>query len=137
MSAQPQRIRSVALIYSGAGEVLLILRRKEGRHYATLPGGGIEDGETPAQACAREVLEEVSLTVQVGPEVAVMQNLGNREHYFVAEVLSGKMGLGDGPEALRQSEGNWYDPQWVELSRLEAVNLLPTEVRALVREHAR
>lgn len=110
-----------------------MLRRKNGKSYATLPGGGIEEGETPAQACAREVLEEVNLTVRVGEEVLVLDNLNNREHYFLTEILGGEMRLGDGPEGtIRQSEQNWYEPQWVDLGRLEAVNLVPEQARDLV-----
>jgi 8-oxo-dGTP diphosphatase len=52
-----------------AGRVLMVRERgrgPEGRHdgleYWTLPGGGIDDGETPAEALAREVEEEVGLT---------------------------------------------------------------------------
>lgn len=128
------RERAVALIYNPQAQILLMLRRKEGRAYATLPGGGIEAGETPAEACAREVLEEVNLTVQVGREVLVLENVGNVEHYFLTQDVHGEMRLGDGPEGVRQSEQNWYEPQWVDLSRLEEVNLVPEAARALIRE---
>lgn len=134
------RARAVAIILNDAtnnqAEVLLMLRRKQGRAYATLPGGGIEDGETPAQACIREVLEEVNLTVTVGPELLVLENIGNLEHYFRAQVQSGEMRLGDGPEAIRSSDENWYSPQWVPLTDLESVNLVPERARELVREVA-
>ena len=134
------RARAVAIILNKAttdsAEVLLMLRRKAGRAYATLPGGGIEPGETPAQACIREVLEEVNLTVTVGPELLVLENIGNLEHYFQAHVQSGEMRLGDGPEAIRSSDENWDSPQWVPLTDLNAVNLVPERARELVREVA-
>lgn len=132
------RVRAAAVVYNPANpaEVLLILRRRAGREYATLPGGGVESGETPAQACAREVHEEVNLRVAVGPELRVIENLGNREHYFLCVVTGGEMRLGDGPEGLRHGPENAYDPQWVAVSRLDAVNLLPEAARTLVREHA-
>ena len=109
-------------------------RRKEGRVYATLPGGGIEGHETPAEACAREMLEEVNLVVEPLREVLTLENLGNREHYFLTRFLSGEMRLGDGPEGVRHSDQNWYSPEWVALDRLEDVNLVPEGVRELVRE---
>ncbi|MDO4245650.1 MAG: NUDIX domain-containing protein [Deinococcus sp.] len=134
------RPRAVAIIYNDQNQVLLMLRRKNGKTYATLPGGGIEPGETPAEACAREVLEEVNLTVGVGEQVLELDNrhgdTHSQEHYFLAHVEGGEMRLGDGPEGIRNSEENWYQPEWVALERLDEVNLVPEAVRGLVRQHA-
>ncbi|MVN85898.1 NUDIX domain-containing protein [Deinococcus sp. HMF7620] len=127
------RPRSVGILFNDQGQVLLMLRRKEGRAYATLPGGGIEGEETPAEACVREMLEEVNLTVQVEREVLVLENLGNREHYFLVTWQGGEMRLGDGPEGVRHSEANSYEPAWVSVEQLDAVNLVPEQARGLVR----
>ncbi|RJF71843.1 NUDIX domain-containing protein [Deinococcus cavernae] len=128
------RPRAVGILFNSKNQVLLMLRRKNGKAYATLPGGGIEEGETPAEACAREVLEEVNLIVEVGPEVLVLDNLQNHEHYFLTRLVSGEMRLGDGPEGtIRQSGQNWYQPEWVSLEKLEEVNLVPEQARGLVR----
>lgn len=131
------RPRSVAILYNAQNQVLLMLRRKNGKSYATLPGGGIEEGETPAEACRREVLEEVNLVVEVGPQVAEWDNLHganqSHEHYFLTRYISGEMRLGDGPEGIRQSAENHYEPAWTNLDRLEAVNLVPEGARELVR----
>jgi len=43
------------------GRILLV--RQTDREIFVLPGGGIEAGETPAQAAAREVMEEVGSAV--------------------------------------------------------------------------
>lgn len=126
------RARAVGILFNDQNEVLLMLRRKNGKSYATLPGGGIEPGETPAEACARELLEEVNLTVEVGPEVLTLENLGNREHYFLTRRLSGEMRLGDGPEGVRHSEDNSYIPEWVPVDRLAEVGLVPDVLRALI-----
>ncbi|MPY67574.1 NUDIX domain-containing protein [Deinococcus sp. SDU3-2] len=126
------RARAVGILFNPHGEVLLMRRRKEGRVYATLPGGGIEPGETPAEACAREMLEEVNLVVEPLREVLTLENLGNREHYFLTRLVSGEMRLGDGPEGVRHSDENWYSPEWVALERLEDVNLVPADLRRLL-----
>ena len=136
------RPRACALIFNEQGQILLMLRRKNGSHYATLPGGGIESGETPAEAAAREVLEEVNLTVTVGEQVLEMDNLNNHEHYFLATVTGGpdaigQMRLGDGPEGIRNSDANHYEPQWVDVARVDEVNLVPEVLRGLVRERVR
>ena len=48
----------------------LVTRRPEGAHLAGLwefPGGKIEPPESPAQALARELAEELAIDVEVGP----------------------------------------------------------------------
>jgi 8-oxo-dGTP diphosphatase len=53
-----------ALFADGQGRVLLVEPTyKPGWE---IPGGVIEEGETPSAACAREVEEELGLTVHVG-----------------------------------------------------------------------
>jgi 8-oxo-dGTP diphosphatase len=52
------------------GDAFLIRRRPAGTVYAgywEFPGGKCEPGETPAQATARECLEETGLRIVVGP----------------------------------------------------------------------
>lgn len=43
----------------------MVLHQHDGRSYWTLPGGGVEVGETPLQAVVREVKEETGLDAQV------------------------------------------------------------------------
>ena len=43
----------------------MVLHQHDGRSYWTLPGGGVEAGETPQQAVVREVKEETGLDTQV------------------------------------------------------------------------
>ena len=54
------RRRASVVAFSG-NRTLVMLRRRGGRDYATLIGGGIEEGETPEQAVLRELREEACL----------------------------------------------------------------------------
>ena len=44
--------------------ILMVQHREPTRSYWTLPGGGVEAGETPAEAAVREVLEETGVRVR-------------------------------------------------------------------------
>ncbi|GAB4246853.1 MAG: NUDIX hydrolase [Thermoleophilia bacterium] len=57
-------LRVAALIVS-EGRVLLVRQAKGGRQYWLLPGGGVERGETLAEALVRELREECGLSISV------------------------------------------------------------------------
>ena len=103
----PMRERAAAVIERDA--LLLMVRhrarsstgRHDGAEYLTLPGGGVEAGETPADAVAREVAEEVGLRV-VGAtylrRVEHVEDRGGATSLFRVEVAPGPARLGLDPE---------------------------------------
>lgn len=65
---EPRRIQRVAAYgLAQAGELVLLthLRRGSARGRWTLPGGGLDFGERPAEAVVREIREETGLAVRV------------------------------------------------------------------------
>lgn len=52
------------MAFNAAGELLLIRNTYGSSHLFMLPGGGIERGESPAEAAARELQEETGLSME-------------------------------------------------------------------------
>lgn len=58
------RMAAGALFFDAVGRVLMV--EPSYKDYWDIPGGYIETGESPLQACAREVREELGITPPIG-----------------------------------------------------------------------
>ena len=104
-----------AVITDATGRVLLVLRSHEpqsGRW--SIPGGHVEPGETPAEAAAREALEETGLTVRILRELGVVElpwseGVVFEAHDFLAEVVSGELRAADDA-----ADAAWFTPGELE-----------------------
>jgi len=114
------------------GKLAVHKRLANGFQYYSLPGGHIESEEAPEHAVVREVDEELSLTVTVERVLYcyISEEWGNQLIYLCS-YQSGKLGLrADSEEAADTRRGkNTYQPQWLELSQIEEVNILPAPVK--------
>ena len=77
-----------AVIIDGDRVVLIKRAHEPLKGQWSLPGGGVELGETLEQAIVREVQEETGLDVDVGPIVDILDRIGRDadgrvEHHFV------------------------------------------------------
>src|SRR4028118_898920 len=116
--------RAAAIIINN-GSLLLMHRKKPGQEYYVLPGGSVESGETPEEACVREVKEETGLVVTLEQKLASIDNDGRMEHYFLTSSVEGNLAIGE-PESERQSPDNQYSLEWINLENMEHINLQPT-----------
>lgn len=123
----PPHIRySARAVIVDDGRLAVIERHRDGDTYFTLPGGGIEPGETVEQAASREVAEETGLEVSVGQKLAVvvvrLNGLVSLQTYLWCEVVGGEFGSGKGEEftAERAADRGSYEPTWVDADRLPA-----------------
>lgn len=117
--ADPKVAAGVLVVQNG--RVLLVRRSGEPfRGLWTLPAGFVNSGEDPAEAAARECLEETGLSVRV---TRVYEIVAGREHprgadfviVYAAEVISGEMRAEDDADAVE-----WF----------EKANLPPLAFRA-------
>src|SRR6266849_2610648 len=90
-------MRAAAVIVR-RGEVALLERRRGGERYYLFPGGTTQGSETPAEAAAREVFEELGLRVRIGKLLHEVEFAGNVQKYFAADVIGGEFGTGTGEE---------------------------------------
>jgi ADP-ribose pyrophosphatase YjhB (NUDIX family) len=100
------RVGCSATIFDENREKVLLTQRTDNGHWC-LPGGHMESGESAAEACEREVLEETGLKVRASrllgvysnPDQLVIYKDGNKAFFvvlnFEAEILEGKLGLSD------------------------------------------
>jgi len=126
--------RAVAVVVRGP-KVLVIARHLDGRVYAVLPGGGIEPGETPAEAAVRELAEECSLDGTVVRHLFDGDHGGRPASYFLVDVPDGEPVLG-GEEALADSPENSYRPLWATAGELDLLGLLPEGTIPLIVDAA-
>jgi 8-oxo-dGTP diphosphatase len=96
----PERpIVGVGAVIVMDGRVVLVRRRFEPlKGQWSLPGGGVEIGETLEAAVAREMLEETGLEVEVGPVIEVFDRITRdvdqrvRYHYVLVDYLCFPLG---------------------------------------------
>lgn len=116
------------------GKVALIERLRSGRTYYVFPGGKVEDGEWPAEAATREVLEELGLVIEIQRLLAEVDYNHRLQYYFLAERLGGEFGTGQGEEmdSSPDSVMGSYKPVWMPVEELPQHTVYPTQVAHLV-----
>jgi ADP-ribose pyrophosphatase YjhB (NUDIX family) len=109
------RLGCSAVIFDEGRRKVLLTRRSDNGLWC-LPGGAVDPGESVAEACQREVLEETGLKVRVlklvgvysDPDRLVVYPDGNKVHIiglsFEAQVTGGRLGLSD-----ETSQAGYYD----------------------------
>jgi 8-oxo-dGTP diphosphatase len=112
--ARPILAVSAAIIRDG--KVLIVRRaRRPAAGLYTLPGGGVELGETLVEAVVREVREETALVVEpvalAGYREAITRdNEGRLERHFVILPFAARWIAGEPVLSEELSEAAWLDP---------------------------
>lgn len=122
-------------------QLLLIERWRGNLHYFSIPGGGIEPGETPEQTVVREVAEETSCVVTVDRLLYVLTtDGGSRHHIFLCSYKSGTPHLPESsPENRNAKPNNRFSPLWRDVAALPQTPFLvwkPVAARLIRDLHA-
>ena len=110
-----------AVIFSK--DAFLLARRAQapGRGRWSLPGGAVELGETVAEALRRELLEEVSVTMEVGGLVGVYDKIfrdseGRVRYHYVVVDYWGRLASG-----CPRAGSDISEIRWVPVGEMESV----------------
>ncbi|HLU65428.1 MAG TPA: (deoxy)nucleoside triphosphate pyrophosphohydrolase [Kofleriaceae bacterium] len=132
--AAPVRTLVVAGLIGGAGGRILLTRRCPDQPLPDqweLPGGKIEPGESPTQALARELLEEIGARVEIGPIWDVLHHR-YPEHDVLMLVYACRLCPGEEPRCIEVGAVAWARPD-----ELAGYDVLPADrplVERLERE---
>ena len=144
--ARLQRLAAYALVRR-AGTVLLTRISPLGRHRGawTLPGGGVDHGEPPAVALAREVAEECGVPCDVGDLLAVHDvhftgtaPSGRLEDFHGVHLIFAADVPTDAEPRVVETEGTTDAVAWVLVADVEsgAVRVLDVVTHALALDPA-
>jgi 8-oxo-dGTP diphosphatase len=124
------------------GDRVLLVQRARPPHVGkwTVPGGGVEVGETLEEAALRELREETGLQCTLGPIVEVLDRVvrdgdGRVEfHYVILDFL------GTSATGTLRAASDCSDARWVAMAQLGEYEttdgLLPVIARALAMRDA-
>jgi len=121
-----ESIRVVGAVFHD-GERFLACRKKPGKplegHWE-FPGGKIEPGETPEQALAREIHEELGLKAEVGPKVTITTY---KYEFATIELTTFYCTLVDGDLRLTDHDAT----KWVTPTEADNLTWAPADIPAV------
>lgn len=117
-----------AAVWEEDGKVF-IARRKSGKNLAgkwEFPGGKIEPGETPEEALTREIMEELSMKIEVGE---LLCRVFFKEGSIDLELLAYRVRRVSGDPVLSEHDLM----RWVAPGELEAFDLAESDRKVVER----
>ena len=124
------RLSTKAIIIENDSILLIEYDDETGLHY-NFPGGGQEAGESLQQALARELMEEASVEVTIGPLTFVYEyapHLCSARYGESASILflfRCTLEEGSRPAMPANPDPNQTAVKWIPLARLDEIVLLP------------
>ncbi len=114
-----KRDRSQAMVIRG-DRFLLVEHELFGRDFFNLPGGGIEEGETPEEAAIRELAEECNVqgTIVRPLTIEYKPDMKSRVYTFLVEIPEdAEPSKGSDPEVPEEDQ-SIIDVKWLRLDEI-------------------
>ena len=113
-------------------EVILLYRKKNGKIYYSIPGGGVEKGETLEETVVRELKEELNADIVKTEYLGYDETQASIYHYFKCEKANDDLKI-IGPERKRMQKNNYYEIQRIKIADLDKLPVFGKE--AIMREY--
>lgn len=97
-------------------KILVVKHHQNNKEYYCLPGGGIEENETPKQAAKRELMEECCVN---GTKLKLICKVLHGDHYiytYCSEIGKQEPALGEDPECL--DDPILVGTEWLSLDQI-------------------
>lgn len=113
------RDRAFAAVFS-KGRIAMVKVVEGDRSYWTLPGGGVEKGESHEEAAVREVREEINLDIKILRFLFERKYTAGTEYCYLAEPQSDEhlIRVGYDPE-LDANEQVLKQAEWVSIDKVK------------------
>lgn len=124
-------IQNSRVLIGKEDKILLIHRVNKGREYYVIPGGHVENGETPILAAIREIKEETNLDIRISELLWIMtdDHLEDKVIYvYKADSFSGELML-IGPEKETENENNKFLLEWIDVKNIKNMNIVPEKLK--------
>jgi ADP-ribose pyrophosphatase YjhB (NUDIX family) len=133
--------KAVRAIVIKDNNLLVMARNKFGQEYLTLPGGGVQLGETPEQALVREITEETGVSIII-ERLVFVEEAGlpyGTQYVYLCSYNGGEPALSpDSDEAkINQLGVNLYEPLWIPLSEVADKQFKSEHLKEVVLQAAK